>query len=747
MCELTAASGVFVFSLLYVAALCAIDISGTFVGFGDVVLRHLISFGATKFFASNITYGVLAVFSALLIPIIFYLAGVLSHKKLRWGALSITILVAVAASCLMAYRFIFSPYAAFMAVFIVFNGALRTLFLKKLENRIYFRAVTVGLILALLPVAITWAISLIQGRVWEFTTRVKYHQRVMCEEGTQSFEQLLNIAATDSTFKVPLPICKEALMVYLSPFIFMCSTAIFMGLFVYLYKSEKLRQEAGEEANIEPQARIFFGLVMLTIFALWISASISSLTKELASSVLWISSVVFVALFGVWLTIFGVQNFVVQLKATSLGKKGIEFLSSDWGKSLILFTTLPVLIFGTGLHKLKKLIHGERAPPESTETEGTNEHKLENWEYGSVLTKALVWGMVYFLVSVGVPRIIVVFLSALRGWLAGVHLAGISGILVGVGLLLFLLPPVPGVPVYAICGVVIPNLESSVFGFWWGIVYACVLSFVLKLLAIVVQQKIIGQIWGSKSVAVRSLVGINSVEIRATRKILSQPGLKLSKVVILCAGPDWPTSVLTGIMRLNLFQMLLGSLPVIVLIIPVVLSGAFVVRSSENELYSSVSSISIVFTVILSSISLLWAAKVIADTAVKYEEELRNEEPDREVEEREKLTEHREREYRYLTAWCNLGILWRIGHVLSIVLMVSSSYAFIFVGGFLFETFEIQDNLTEKLGGNVLNIVKTPGWVALATFAVATIYFFVFTQVFHRRKAPEGAVEPSTIEV
>ena len=45
--------------------------------------------------------------------------------------------------------------------------------------------------------------------------------------------------------------------------------------------------------------------------------------------------------------------------------------------------------------------------------------------------------------------------------------------------------------------------------------------------------------------------------------------------MILCGGPDWPTSVATGIMGLDVRKMLLGSLPFVLLVVPSVLAGAF----------------------------------------------------------------------------------------------------------------------------------------------------------------------------
>eukprot|EP01048_Picozoa_sp_COSAG05_P029920 COSAG05_NODE_10106_length_582_cov_25.541850_1_plen_67_part_10 len=67
------------------------------------------------------------------------------------------------------------------------------------------------------------------------------------------------------------------------------------------------------------------------------------------------------------------------------------------------------------------------------------------------------------------------------------------------------------------------------------------------MLAITMQQKIIGGGLGTK-VGVRSAVGVNSTAVRAIKLVLSDPKcLTLGKVAILVGGPDWPTSVLTGI--------------------------------------------------------------------------------------------------------------------------------------------------------------------------------------------------------
>lgn len=48
--------------------------------------------------------------------------------------------------------------------------------------------------------------------------------------------------------------------------------------------------------------------------------------------------------------------------------------------------------------------------------------------------------------------------------------------------------------------------------------------------------------------------------------------------MILCGGPDWPTSVLAGILGISVFQCELGTCPIIASVVPLCLSGSFYLR-------------------------------------------------------------------------------------------------------------------------------------------------------------------------
>ena len=161
---------------------------------------------------------------------------------------------------------------------------------------------------------------------------------------------------------------------------------------------------------------------------------------------------------------------------------------------------------------------------------------------------------------------------------------------------LFLLPPIPGVPIYLTGGLMLPSVatgkgtgpngtdgdEQFPGGILTAVAYTCAVGLILKLCACTIQQKLIGEPLSNR-VWIRQLVSINSSTIRTMKLILKQPGLTVAKVAILVGGPDWPTSVLCGIMRMSLPQILIGTLPVFFLIVPTALAGTFIWDRSSSR--------------------------------------------------------------------------------------------------------------------------------------------------------------------
>ena len=131
---------------------------------------------------------------------------------------------------------------------------------------------------------------------------------------------------------------------------------------------------------------------------------------------------------------------------------------------------------------------------------------------------------------------------------------------------------------------------------------------------------------------------VNSDFIRSARFVLQKPGLSFGKSIVLCGGPDWPTSVLTGILKLNVFQMLLGSLPVIVFIVPSTALGSFLVMAGREGAWEAVSLLVTVFALGEQIAFSIGAVVVIQQAHAHYAEQIAKLPIDEEVASRQQVT-------------------------------------------------------------------------------------------------------------
>lgn len=228
------------------------------------------------------------------------------------------------------------------------------------------------------------------------------------------------------------------------------------------------------------------------------------------------------------------------------------------------------------------------------------------WTHAMVL---LFWALKYGTILTNiVSNILITWLSTFPWWLTSILFSGI-------GLFMFLIPVVPGPVVYLTSGLLVVPIAEQAFGgrcsgggcaagganatlvtnasvvaapsgctlpgepvshgpFLLACAWANLLSYVLKLVAHVLQQKLIGEPLGSR-VSIRAMVSPNARLMKGIRVLLEQPGLSLAKSSIMCGGPDWPTSVLCGILKIPVCGLLLGLSPMFLMTIPTTLSGAF----------------------------------------------------------------------------------------------------------------------------------------------------------------------------
>ena len=362
--------------------------------------------------------------------------------------------------------------------------------------------------------------------------------------------------------------------------------------------------------------------------------------------------------------------------------------------------------------------------------------RIKKWNHTAVLVWVQIWAILYFLGNIFIGKVVYVTLSMLSDWMqSNLPFFAVCICFYFVGLFMFLNPAIPGVPVYLVGGVVITRVGERVgFGFINSCILVCGICFVLKLCAVAVQQKLFGEMMAEKRVWIRALIGINSPTTRAIKKILMVPGLNLPKIVILCGGPDWPTSVTTGILKCSLPQMLLGTLPIMFLIIPTVMTGAFKNKEQDGPMYQTLSGIFMASTSVVQGGAMLLAGYYIQQARTKHFEELSkpDENFDKEVDELDKLSAAKAVIYKKVTQWEILpgGVKANllIGTFLSVV------YTYFFAMGTTispnlktFKAFELSDSVATKLDGNPFSIVETWGAIGLIVVTLAVISYKVHT--------------------
>eukprot|EP00462_Mataza_sp_D1_P007772 CAMPEP_0175124234 /NCGR_PEP_ID=MMETSP0087-20121206/2670_1 /TAXON_ID=136419 /ORGANISM="Unknown Unknown, Strain D1" /LENGTH=759 /DNA_ID=CAMNT_0016405983 /DNA_START=240 /DNA_END=2520 /DNA_ORIENTATION=- len=355
---------------------------------------------------------------------------------------------------------------------------------------------------------------------------------------------------------------------------------------------------------------------------------------------------------------------------------------------------------------------------------------VKKWSWAHVLIKVVYIGIIYFVFQVGVGIAVNIFLSWLNDQLVKTSLVNTTFIFVGVGVVMFLMPPVPGVPVYLAGGIILVTKAQTEWeymgksqAYWLAIAFTIGVCFFLKLLAVVMEQVCIGYLM-SNNLTVKTLVGINSSNIQAIKRILSRPGFSVGKIAILCGGPDWPTSVLTGILRLNVLSMVLGSLPVVFLVSPCVFAAAFMIAPAEimgSSLKASLESLALLFAFFAQTGALVAAGYYTKKEVEAGAEEFKAYVPDMDVKKADVMASVKTKLYREKTTCYALPLVFRVILSAAALLMVLSCYTWFFFAEKCFVSFNIKDStIKDTLNGSVLNVVQQPfGLFPLASFALS----------------------------
>jgi TRAP-type C4-dicarboxylate transport system permease small subunit len=271
-------------------------------------------------------------------------------------------------------------------------------------------------------------------------------------------------------------------------------------------------------------------------------------------------------------------------------------------------------------------------------------------------------------------------------------------------------------------------------GWFNAVLFSTAVGTGLKLFSSALQQKLIGENL-SHYVKIRQFVGINSQMMRAMRLVLGKSGINVPKVAILIGGPDWPTSVLCGIMRLSLIQIMIGTLPIIILIFPTCLMGALVYMASldsetgnpEIPWAGTAATIVASITAAVQFGSMLVAAYYLEQAGEHRKDEVDAIEIDQEVKEADERDEHKKKCYTTVTQWRSVPMLPKALLVTAVVCITASCYLVQFFSSLCFVEHELTDTM-ENLEGNVLNLFLPLGWVAVTLFFKSMCFLSIFTR-------------------
>lgn len=401
--------------------------------------------------------------------------------------------------------------------------------------------------------------------------------------------------------------------------------------------NNKESQKKIAENEIEDISRIVkmasCGFLLIGL-SFWLSAQTASSSRLISTTVKQFLAV-FIVVFAVFIAVTMRRFFEVvkkQVGQNQFLQMMVGVLKSDWIKAFALLAcpyAIPAYAFITFLNQCVRKLRGiddqknyngiallETTWITKNASRQFSELLLLNWT--TIITKAYIMGILLFILNVAAEKAIYLMLIYIGEFFDSIDLAAwpktflVITLWYLVGLIGFMLPPVPGPPLYLFGGVVVTKAFMATSdddtGYWTGIIVTIFLSLILKLNACAFEQKLIGERL-STSNWVLTAVGVHTAFIRGVEKILGEEGLSIGKIAILCGGPDWPTSVLCGLLKLDLMPIMIGTTPIIFLIAPTVLTGAFSLK--DDEQYNMIASTLLLVTLVIMMGLGVWAGYAV----------------------------------------------------------------------------------------------------------------------------------------
>jgi hypothetical protein len=253
---------------------------------------------------------------------------------------------------------------------------------------------------------------------------------------------------------------QPAFILWVSPLVTSLVLLVFGVVCHYLSKSMSKQQSRFVAL------RVFATVLMMLLCAIYVAASTAGARMHMSNAVTSISTVGLMLLGFIVGSTVGWQQLQMSIASVPLVRTMIASVYSDWCKALFIMLCWPMLLLyfmasimnqfcRRHFSAAKRFESKAEADLWLTQTASEQWEMITNWQWSSILVKVQYVGVGLVSCSVGIGIMVTLFLSWLNMQLANSSLLMISLIFVAVGLAMFLLPPVPGVPVYISSGIII----------------------------------------------------------------------------------------------------------------------------------------------------------------------------------------------------------------------------------------------------------------------------------------------------
>lgn len=720
-------------------------------------------------------------------------------KACRYMGYLILLLGTIAFVLFISTEHPYGPICLFSVLTPMWLILTKELFHPQKNTRVYVTWLTGPLFFISIVTLLVWFVWTFLGDAneWNEVTRLADAEESGCEPDFTDYPDCRKSEGSDevcyeidrTNYKIIFPegcdeVCTEVFESCLNTFILWVGPLLAaLSLFFLSFICSFLRVDDNPEKAMMSFAKLW----MFLLFAMWVTASLVGAGMGLTACLAAFTLAAFVGSTVFLLASFSRDDRKDQSR--SLRKR----IATKYGaymdifRGLLVVTCAPVALIYVGMSFLNQCVRRTKSFPCSkriasnenedselpaeerviqkssksiatTESERTVEmppedrdwvtvktrRQIENfktWDRSKVFTYAVYWGIGFMTLQVVVAQFTLLFLSWLIEKTSSLSVGAATGIMVAVGTLMFLLPPVPGLPIYMTMGIVIVAIGRDSMGLVWSIVYCCVVSTALKLFACTLQQKMIGENL-SGYVSVRQACAINTRLVKAMKLVLSEKGLSVPKVAILVGGPDWPTSVLCGILRLPLFPILVGTLPIVLLVVPTVLTGSFLYMGSLKVDGSPEFPWADTLGTVMAAVSavVLLSCSVLAVFYLERITEARGDELDalpidEAVKAADDKAEHMNKIYKEVTQWGVVPLFAKGAILLSLALVVTCCYMVLLFQSQCFAEYELTFTIDENLDGDWTNLILPLGRVALLLFMISMGFLLIFIMWAKRKSA------------